>query len=153
MKGLEWAVSTWHLIHYLGENMKDEFYINEKKEIFKIVKNICYNLPCPTCSEHAKRYLKKVDEKLINTRIKFRHFFFNFHNLLNIQLGKPKFDINKLGMYKKYNLGIVIKNFKLFYGKSYGDNLKLNLESSQLTRNNIVNKTVNWINKNREHIE
>ena len=153
MNGLEWAVSTWQLIHYLGENMKDEFYINEKKEIFKIVKNICYNLPCPTCSQHAKKYLDKVDEKLINTRIKFRHFFFNFHNLLNIQLGKQKFDFNKLGMYKKYNLGIIINNFKLFYGKRYGDSFKLSLESDQLTRNSIVNTTINWINKNREHIE
>ena len=47
------------------------------------------------------------------------------------------------------NLGIAIHNFKIFYAKSYNNNtFHLNLQNNQTKRKNVVNKTINFINKN-----
>ena len=148
MSDLEWGVSTWHLLHYIAEKISDEFYINNKNEIINMVKTICYNLPCPDCAGHAKYYLNSLNSNLFVNKEEFKKVLYNFHNTVNKSLSKPLFHYSKLKIYKKYNLGIILNNFSLFYGKRYGNSLQLSLQSNQLTRRNIVKQVNLWFKLN-----
>ena len=70
---LLWAVSTWQLFHTMIEKASEEFFIKNKNIFFEIIKNICNNLPCPDCAEHARYVMNNIN---INPypRNNFLHF-------------------------------------------------------------------------------
>ena len=41
--------------------------MEEKLNLIVQIKNICYNLPCPTCTSHAIRNLKRIKLDSIKT--------------------------------------------------------------------------------------
>lgn len=145
---LEWGISTWHLLHYIGENIDSDFYNKEKYNIVNMVKTICYNLPCPDCAEHAKYYLKNINVNTLDTLEKYRILFFNFHNLVNKNIDKEPFDFTNLKKYKTYKLDAILNNFSIFYGKRYNVGLQLSLESNEMHRKNIVKKVLTWFKNN-----
>ena len=91
MKDLEWGISTWQLIHFIGENIDENFYNSNKKDIVNMIKTICFNLPCPHCADHAKFYLRNINYNILDTKEKFKRLFYNFHNVVNKHLNKEEF--------------------------------------------------------------
>ena len=150
MKDLEWAISTWHLFHFIGEKISDKFYIENKEEIINMIKTICYNLPCPDCAGHATYYLKSLDKNLFLNREGLIKTLFNFHNIVNKNLDKPLFKYEDLNRYRKYSLGIILNNFSIFYAKRYSSGIQLNLQSNQLTRKNITKRVNAWFKQHHK---
>lgn len=111
MSKIIWGPSIWNLFHCMSFDLKSENY-DDIQNAINIIVTICYNLPCPICSEHAKKNLSKYNLKYINTVSKFRHFVFSLHNRVNQDLNKPLFDINDLNQkYENKNINIVLNNF------------------------------------------
>ena len=87
--------------------------------IWNFIKDICSNLPCPFCKNHAVNYISKVNINDIKTKNGLKKVLFDFHNHANKNSGKPINDLNILSKYKTSN---TIKIFRLFeerFFKSY----------------------------------
>ena len=54
-----WGKYTWYLFHWFAENIKEEYFQEEREKLIQVIKSIIMNLPCPSCQGHALRYLKK----------------------------------------------------------------------------------------------
>ena len=144
-----WGPATRKLLHILASKVDNQFFVNKKNEILDLIKLICFNLPCPTCSQHSKQIIIPIFTNKITTKELLIDFLFSFHNHVNERSGKPQIKKENLKKYENMNLGIAIHNFKIFYAKSYNNNtFHLNLQYNQTKRKNVVNKTINFINKN-----
>jgi hypothetical protein len=85
-----WGNACWYLFHTLAEKLKPECD-EEVQTILFHFKQVCYNLPCPSCSQHAMETLQSAHLDRIKTRENLKRFFLEFHNLVNKRLKKPIF--------------------------------------------------------------
>jgi len=90
MSKQEWGNATWYLFHTLAEKLKPEFS-GESGELFRQIKLLCTNLPCPDCSQHATSSLNDVNTNSINSRENLIEFIWQFHNRVNGRIGKAQF--------------------------------------------------------------
>ena len=105
-----WGPSIWNLFHGMSYNLLSDIYEDIQNAI-NIIVTICYNLPCPICSQHAKVHLAKYSLSKINTRNKLKQFVFVFHNTINKDLHKPQFTQDGLVMYKSMDFNIILNQF------------------------------------------
>jgi len=104
-----WGNATWYLLHTLVYKINDEGHI---AELVKQIYQICDNLPCIECRNHAILLLSKNNFKNINKKQELILFMLEFHNAINVKLGKNKFTIeenNKL--YSRGNTKVIINNY------------------------------------------
>ena len=121
----EWGNITWLLFHALAANVSENKFLEVRPILIDIIKGICFNLPCPDCSHDATQILKVAYIENIKTKEHFIEFLRQFHNIVNIKLGKKQISKNDLlSMYKKKNLKKIIQYFFYIYNKtSYNPNL------------------------------
>ena len=55
-----WAPPTWYFFHTFAEKINTQFYRHNVSHCFNIIRQICYNLPCPDCRYHATNYINKI---------------------------------------------------------------------------------------------
>jgi len=101
-----WGPCTWFLFHTLAEKIREEHFMKLKPELINIVKNICSNLPCPECKQHAMAKIKTLNDKAINEKESFKKALLIFHNEVNQRLNKPQFSIEELN--NKYSKGKLV---------------------------------------------
>ena len=89
MSKKEWGNATWFLFHTLAEKLKPQ-YGYEAPRLLHHIFNISYNLPCPDCSEHAKRNIRSVDASAVVNKATLKKFLWQLHNKVNRQLRKPQ---------------------------------------------------------------
>tara|TARA_Y100000816_G_C26077254_1_gene567231 strand:+ start:1143 stop:1601 length:459 start_codon:yes stop_codon:yes gene_type:complete len=118
----DWGPITWILFHSLCELIKDEYFHEEKENILNQIFTICYNLPCPSCSQHARMNLKRMKKKNINTKHDLKIIIWQFHNIVNKHTKKPEVDFNILEKYKTAKLYTIIDRFKQIYNTAYISN-------------------------------
>ena len=53
-KHLLWGTFTWILFHWMSVQIKERYFVEERDNLVNIIKEICENLPCPSCRDHAK---------------------------------------------------------------------------------------------------
>jgi len=86
----EWGNACWHLIHSISFKLKDE-NIQVIESLNNYIYNVCINLPCPDCSDHAKTTFAQA--KMAGIKVKtikdLQIFWWKFHNLVNSRLKKP----------------------------------------------------------------
>lgn len=88
----EWGNAAWFLIHTMPEKLKDQHAsLNEIVELRNMLINVCYNLPCPICSSHAKNKIAQVNLNEISSKEILKQFFFKLHNTINDDLNKPRY--------------------------------------------------------------
>ena len=107
-----WGPKLWYFFHIFSEQINDKFFIVKRNEILSLLSDICNNLPCPTCSEHARAYLKKYRFHRIETKEQLKLFFYNFHNSVNQRTKKEHFPYNQMELYKK---GKILKILDFVY--------------------------------------
>tara|TARA_R110002072_G_scaffold178994_2_gene334939 strand:- start:207 stop:662 length:456 start_codon:yes stop_codon:yes gene_type:complete len=90
MSKQQWGNATWYLFHTLAEKLKPEFS-SEASELFRQIKLLCGNLPCPDCTNHATETLNSANVRAINNRENIIEFIWQFHNKVNARTGKPQF--------------------------------------------------------------
>ena len=107
-----WGNATWYLFHTLAEKLKPEFK-SEVPILFSYIENICNNLPCPTCQQHAKETLSRVNRAHVtSSQENLIHFLWLFHNSVNKRTGATEFSKDQLNtMYKKAVTFNIIQNF------------------------------------------
>ena len=58
-----WGPPIWIFFHTITTKVKDGLDVNVYKGLFRIIKTICKNLPCPECSSDATQFLSKITRK------------------------------------------------------------------------------------------
>ena len=120
----EWGQAVWLLFHTIGNKIDEEYLKNNNKQITNLITNICNNLPCPSCKEHAITTLRNARLENIRSKNDLQYFFWSFHNIVNKSLNKEFFSQADLEIYKNTHTKNVIYNFKIkFTNRPYNDKL------------------------------
>jgi len=139
-----WGPPIWILFHTMIEKSKEESYPNLGREIFSFIFRISGYLPCPSCSQHATDFLRKIPINNIKTKDELKNMIYIFHNSVNKRKEKGMFNYEKMDQYKNVNLWNAYNQFINVY-RTKG-NLKLLSESFQ--RQIIVKNFKTWLMKN-----
>lgn len=93
-----WGPSTWLFLHSLAETIHPTHYLLVKGQLWNFMKELCSNLPCPDCSNHAIKYISSIP--IPATKEEFIKAMFVFHNVVNASKQKPLFLPENLSQYK-----------------------------------------------------
>jgi len=146
MNKKEWGNAMWYFIHTFSHKLKDE-YKTEIPILYDFILQICHNLPCPDCKNHAVAYFKRVNKTYItSSKENLINFLWKFHNDVNIRLKKPIFSKEKLNeLYSKASLYKIVINFlNVMNGETH--NLKMMVHS--ISRKKCINNFKNYISNN-----
>ena len=102
MSKADWAVPTWYFFHGFAEKVNEEYYNKNFSKCFNIIREICCNLPCEVCRQHAVIKMKNTNDNMINTKEKLKDYLFNFHNEVSNRSGKQVYDKSILLKYKQF---------------------------------------------------
>jgi len=107
-----WGNATWYLFHTLAYRLKDE-YKSEIPILYNFISQICHNLPCPECKQHAISYFNKIKKSyVISSKENLINFLWKFHNDINIRLRKSIFSKEQLNeLYSKVSVYKIVMNF------------------------------------------
>lgn len=116
----EWGNACWYLFHTLAEKLKQDQEA-EITALFDEIKNICGNLPCPTCSAHAISKLATIRPNSVKTKDDLINVLVEFHNSVNTRLKKPLFTKEECReKYKKAILTNIVTHFIQVFDKPTG---------------------------------
>lgn len=142
----EWGNACWDLFHATTVNLKekDKHLI---PEILCLIYNICNNLPCPTCTEHAIYTFKYLKRERIKTKENLINCIWQFHNKVNERTNKPFYSREKHDiLYKNKPFGNVLKRWVSIMTSSWGGNGNILYSFS---RKIMVKKVVEFYKKHK----
>jgi len=139
-----WGPPCWNLIHTICEKIKDEHFTLIKNELFNHLIQICHNLPCPECAQHAKISLSTVNFNNIHDKNKLKNIFYVFHNEVNKRKQKKLYKYEDLEVFKNYNLIQILNKFLNTFNTN--GNMKLLTDNFHRSRHLYIFKK--WILQN-----
>ena len=139
-----WGPPIWLFFHTITAKVKDDLDINVYKGLFRIIKTICKNLPCPTCSSDATLFLSKINEDVINSKQKLINNIYIFHNYVNSKNKKKLFNYNMILNYNQLDLALTIRQFI----RAYNTQGNMNLISESFQRQLAVKEFRRWMRTN-----
>ena len=139
-----WGKFTWIFFHVLVSKIKDD-NLEIIGQTFSMIRNICNNLPCPTCTSHAKDFLSKIKPSEINSKEKLVNLLYCFHNTVNQRKKKPIFKYEDLKPYENFNLAISFNNFAQAYNTK-GDIKNI---STTFYRTQLIGVLKKWLVNNK----
>lgn len=144
-----WGPPCWSIMHILATRIKEEDFENKKESLWFIINQICNNLPCPECRQHAVSLMRQTKkENILKSKDNLEIFLFDFHNLVNKKKGLRLFTKEEYNLkYKKANIREVVINFINIFNASSRNN---NLMMESFHRQNFIQKFIVWINGNKE---
>jgi hypothetical protein len=111
MKKKDWGNAVWLLFHTLAVKLKPE-HKYELNVLVTHISNICNNLPCPDCQQHASMVMNKVNTGSISaSQDSLIDFLWNFHNDVNRRTKADLYPKEALERYKTANTFNVVKHF------------------------------------------
>ena len=119
---LLWGTYTWILFHWMAEQIKDEYFNQERDALLTFIVKICSMLPCPNCRNHAREYLKHTSINLITTKDDFRYYLFHFHNSVNLRSKKEYQSHTILEKFKVVNFNLLFKSWNHHF--SFGNDIQ-----------------------------
>jgi len=142
---MTWGAPTWTLFHMIPEKVTHTNFIKYKDSVIRVIVTICNNLPCPSCSQHASEYMKKVNFSSIRTSEDLKKMLFNFHNLVNQRKGYAQYSYDDMIKYVDLDSTTVINEFMYhFQKKIYAPNLM----AQQIYRQKQVEVVKAWFREN-----
>jgi len=139
----EWGTAVWFLFHTLAYKLNND---GHTKLLMNQFFNICNNLPCSDCSNHANNIIKTINQKNIDTREKLIKLMVDFHNILNKRLGTPEFTVEQNNeLYSRANTRKIIENYIIIM-KHNNYNEKGMMHSFK--RRQCLNDFIKYINAN-----
>jgi hypothetical protein len=149
MSPSQWGPPTWIFIHTLAEKIKDDRFDVIGKQVILNIIEICKNLPCPECSDHAKQFWAKVNINKVNTKQDLINLLFVFHNSVNLRKHSRPFKHSDLKYYSTLNLIDTFNNFaRNFHTKG---NMAQLTESFHRTR--LLSSLKRWLMSNIQHFD
>ena len=105
----QWGNAVWFLFHTLAYKLNNDNHI---PELLNQIYNICNNLPCNDCANHASSILKTVNRNNIVIKEKLIKLMFEFHNIVNKRTQKELFTMKEHDeLYSRANTRKIIENF------------------------------------------
>ena len=148
---VKWGEPTWYLLHVLSIKVKEYEFNNIRIDLLNRIYAICINLPCPSCSNHAKLYLDNVNFNAVQTKEELKMLLFNFHNDVNKKKGYPMFsycDFNE--KYSKAITNNVIINFMFYFSDKHRS---FKLQPNDLNRSQLCITLKKWFNENIQYFD
>ena len=139
-----WGPPIWLFFHTITSKVKEGLDVNVYKGLFRIIKTICKNLPCPTCSSDATQFLSKINEDVINSKQKLINNMYIFHNYVNKKNKKQLFNYNKILNYNQVDLAGAIRQFI----RAYNTSGNMNLLNESFQRQLAVKEFRRWMRSN-----
>ena len=137
----EWGPACWIFFHTIVSKIKPEEFMKIRNGLTNHLRVICSNLPCPSCSSHAKRYFQRQRSLDFQTKEEMIGFWWYFHNQVNKMKGKPEISITEIN-YNHNNLRNTYQNFSKHYiAKDNG----LRMMNDTFYRKNILSGFHKWI--------
>ena len=143
---MQWGKHVWYFLHTFIEKVKDSEFETVRTDMLKFIYQICTNLPCPLCSEHARTHLNGVNFNSLQTKEQIKMTLFNFHNMLNKQKGYVIFTQAELSKYSNADFKKVIINFFNAYMER---NNNLRMMNHNLHRSIIIKDLKIWFLHNQ----
>jgi len=147
-KPMRWGAPTWIFFHTLAEKVRDDQFAAIRIPLLNMVSNICANLPCPDCANHAREYMSKINFNAIQTKQDFIHLFYVFHNTVNGRKGFPIESQSVLSNYANYNLVAVISNFMYFFENKH---MSPRLMADDFARRHVAASVKQWLSANIQY--
>jgi len=143
----EWGNACWDLFHATAVNL------NEKEThlipyILGMINNVCNNLPCPICSDHAINTLKRLKRERIKTKEELIKCIWQFHNFVNERTNKPFYSREKHdSLYKNKSIDNIVTKWVTIMSRSWGGTTNLMFSFS---RRNVAKKVVEFYKKHNK---
>ena len=144
-----WGPSTWFFMHTLAAKIKESSYHLIGPNLIMHLIQICNNLPCPECSEHAKQFWSKVKTSNINNKTDLINLLFVFHNMVNKRKQIKAFKYENLKYYENKNL---IETYNTF-SKNFNTRGNMSLINESFRRNMMLTSLRKWIMLNIIHFD
>jgi len=148
-KLMVWGEPTWIFLHTIAEKVKNDSFDKIRIELLKNIYTICCNLPCPTCSQHAKQHLDSINFNIISTKEQLKQVLYAFHNSVNVRKNISLFPLEQLDT--KYSTAVtsrIFNNFIVHFNDTYRSP---GMIADDLYRKQISNGLVEWFRINSIH--
>lgn len=139
---MKWGAPTWALFHTIPEKLSAKNFVENKTSIIQLIMTICNNLPCPSCSQHATQYMRKVNFNAIHTTEDLKKMLYIFHNSVNERKKYAEYPYDDLNdKYSNLDFNQVVNKFMFhFQQKVYA----MNLIAQQISRQKQVVIVKKW---------
>ena len=144
----KWGNACWFLFHTLAVKLKPE-RTDLVPKILSLVINVCKNLPCPDCSQHATATLNSLRYNQIKTRDQLMLVLWQFHNMVNKRRKVEFFSLDEYN--KKYSNALfdpIVSNFIRVMKGKFPTNERGMLHSMQ--RSIMVDDVASFVSNNRQ---
>jgi hypothetical protein len=142
-----WGPPTWIFIHTLAEKIKDESFNVIGPSLILAIMQICYNLPCPECTQHAKEFWSNVKTANIKNKTDLINLLFVFHNAVNKRKKIFPFKYIDIQYYKSRN---IIETYNSF-SRNFNTKGNMNLINESFHRNMMLSSLRTWVMSNLTH--
>lgn len=144
-----WGPSTWFFMHTLAAKIKENSFSLIGPNLIMFLIQICNNLPCPECSNHAKQFWSKVKTSNINNKTDLINLLFVFHNMVNKRKQIKAFKYENLKYYEHKNL---IETYNTF-SQNFNTKGNMSLINESFRRNMMLTSLKKWIMANIIHFD
>jgi len=148
---IDWGPAIWYFFHILAEKVKPESFVIVRETLLDTIKIICVNLPCPTCSIHAKTYMNNLNNNTIRTKDQLKQMLLNFHNEVNKRTGKPEFSLTELN--EKYSKGRVDRILPVFFKFFEDKHRSVHMLSNDMYTMRVSRNIRTWLSENLQHFD
>lgn len=149
MSPSSWGPSTWIFIHTLAAKIKESSFPLIGPKLIFILIQICNNLPCPECSQHAKQFWSKVKTANIKNKTDLINLLFVFHNIVNKRKHLPPFKYENISIYNTKN---IIETYNSF-SRNFNTRGNMNLLNESFHRNIMLSSLRTWMMSNIQHFD
>jgi hypothetical protein len=147
-KKILWGPPTWYFFHTLAEKVKPELFLQHRAALFGMIKDICKNLPCPTCSAHASQYIDKINVNSLQSKHDLIKMLFEFHNNVNARTNSPQFSYDELlSKYKQANFVNIVNNFMYYYKMEHH---AIRMIADDMYRKRSAKSIIDWLHAHRD---
>lgn len=148
---LPWGAPIWIFMHTLAAKLHPDKYLEIRSSLWSVICEICQNLPCPNCAEHATAYLKTIRIESLQTAEEFEHALIVFHNVVNSRKLVPLFpEENVHAIYSEKSWEQVVPAFMHVFQKSHGPMLQM---FQNAHRRVILARIKDWFRAHRHYFD
>lgn len=93
MKTSIWGPSAWRFLHAVTFAYPEDPSTEHREAALNLFKSLRLLLPCGDCCNHyCREFEKNGVESALGSRKELAQWLWNFHNMVNVRLGKPEFE-------------------------------------------------------------
>jgi hypothetical protein len=136
-------------MHTLAAKIKETSFPVIGPSLILVLIQICNNLPCPECAQHAKEFWSKVKTANIKTKDDLINLLFVFHNIVNKRKQLQPFKHENISYYKTRN---VVHTYNSF-SRNFNTRGNMNLINESFRRNIMLSSLRTWLMTNLIHFD